>query len=325
MSADGHDSMHWDGRPKGSWVVCTEDSSAGGSGVCPSFAMTEAITSRCSLGVELRSLADSLDAAERVTAGIIESHRAKANEAYSERNRLVAALARIFPASLEPAEGAVEPGWSWVVFVDLPTGQATWPIPDKELHFFDGIVRCEGRKWDTHTASEKYGRVHRLRDVKDLFPRAKAVDEADYARLRKAHADLETLIRNWHANITEKPLSDAASVSAADLVNIDYRTRVSQVRELTKNCAALHETLDTVLDQLGAPTGTDHAAIPALLREGLKPRVRASERTELVKVMGLLMDDAYAAQHQTFGQYRSSIVKYIGGLLAPEKTEEPHV
>jgi len=80
--------------------------------------------------------------------------------AYTERNRLVALLSVIFPSSLEQHEGEDwEDDWRWVVYVDLPTGQASWHIHDSELALFDHLPRLAGRKWDSHTTEEKYQRV----------------------------------------------------------------------------------------------------------------------------------------------------------------------
>ena len=67
---------------------------------------------------------------------------------YRERARLVAALARLYPASLERADPS--PGFEWVVYVDLPTGQASWHVSDDDLDLFDGgpplrLLRLWGR------------------------------------------------------------------------------------------------------------------------------------------------------------------------------------
>lgn len=94
--------------------------------------------------------------------------QAQRDTAYAERNRLVAALSTLFPASLErhPEEDATwEEDWRWIVFVDLPTGQAGWHIHDSELPLFEHLPREVGRAWDGHTTEEKYRRVAALRAV----------------------------------------------------------------------------------------------------------------------------------------------------------------
>jgi hypothetical protein len=82
--------------------------------------------------------------------------------AYSERDQLVAALSRLFPASLErhyPEDDDWDDDWRWVVFIDLPTGQASWHIHDSELPMFDHLLRKAGRVWDGHSTEEKYKRL----------------------------------------------------------------------------------------------------------------------------------------------------------------------
>jgi len=87
------------------------------------------------------------------------------NDAYAERNRLVAALSTVFPASLErhpEADTSWEDDWRWIVFIDLPTGQASWHLHNSHLPLFDHVPRLQGRTWDGHTTEEKYARLARL-------------------------------------------------------------------------------------------------------------------------------------------------------------------
>ncbi len=85
---------------------------------------------------------------------------AQKNGAYSERNKLVAALSKLFPASLERHEGVEwEDDWRWVVFMDLPTGQVSWHLHDSELPQFAHLPQNRGRKWDGHTTEQKYARL----------------------------------------------------------------------------------------------------------------------------------------------------------------------
>jgi len=95
-----------------------------------------------------------------------EALEAAKNDAYGERDQLVAALSKMFPASLErhPDEDTEwEDEWRWIVFIELPTGQATWHIHDSELPLFAHLPRETGRTWDGHTTPEKYDRLARLR------------------------------------------------------------------------------------------------------------------------------------------------------------------
>lgn len=84
------------------------------------------------------------------------------NGAYSERNKLVAALCKLFPSSIEQHEGEDwENGWN-VVYIDLPTGQVSWHIHDSELPLFAHVARRQGRKWDGHSTEVKYERLAAL-------------------------------------------------------------------------------------------------------------------------------------------------------------------
>jgi hypothetical protein len=81
---------------------------------------------------------------------------------YAERNALVALVSKLLPAWLErhpEADTEWENDWRWIVFVDMPTGQASWHIHDLELPWFDHLERREGESWDGHTVDEKYERV----------------------------------------------------------------------------------------------------------------------------------------------------------------------
>lgn len=85
--------------------------------------------------------------------------KAARDGAYSERNKLVALISKIFPASIEKHEGSDwEDDWRNVVLVQLPTGQVSWHIHDSELPMFAHLATL-GNKWDGHTTDEKYDRV----------------------------------------------------------------------------------------------------------------------------------------------------------------------
>jgi len=120
---------------------------------------------------QLRTLeADNAALLERV--GKLEAENAVLVEvkdgAYSERNKLVAFLASLYPSSLErhPDEDTEwEDDWRWVVYIDLPNGQASWHLHDSELSQFDGLPRLQGRVWEGHTTEQKYERLAALAAV----------------------------------------------------------------------------------------------------------------------------------------------------------------
>jgi hypothetical protein len=95
----------------------------------------------------------------------LERAREAKDGAYSERNKLVSALSKLFPASLERHEDSDktwEDDWRWIVFINLPTGQVTWHIHDSELPNFAHLFRICGRVWDGHTTEQKYERLAAL-------------------------------------------------------------------------------------------------------------------------------------------------------------------
>jgi hypothetical protein len=93
--------------------------------------------------------------------------RAETDGAYLERNQVVAALARTVIANggvAGVARTAIE-GWSedWqgCVYVELPTGQASWHFHDSPRALFAGLPPYV-RPWDGHTTPEKYDRLAAL-------------------------------------------------------------------------------------------------------------------------------------------------------------------
>lgn len=94
---------------------------------------------------------------------ISELEQAK-NDAYAERDRLVAALSKCFPSHLAVHLGDDwEDDWRNIVCIHLPTGQATWHVHDSELRWFTHLpLGCESCSWDGHTTDEKYERLAAL-------------------------------------------------------------------------------------------------------------------------------------------------------------------
>jgi len=82
--------------------------------------------------------------------------------AYAERNRLVSLLSKVFPSGKKKT--AIE-GWSedWhgCVYIDLPTGQASWHYHDSQEALFDHLPLYQGT-WDGHTTDEKYERIQAI-------------------------------------------------------------------------------------------------------------------------------------------------------------------
>jgi len=94
--------------------------------------------------------------------------RQRKDEAYLERNRVVAALAKLFPSGI--ARTAI-PGWDeeWngCVYIDLPAGQVSWHYHDSQAYLFASLPTYGG-VWDGHDTPEKYRRLARLRPAEPL-------------------------------------------------------------------------------------------------------------------------------------------------------------
>lgn len=88
---------------------------------------------------------------------------ARKDAAYLERNQVVAALAKVFPSGV--ARTAIE-GWSedWFgcVYIDLPTGQASWHFHDSQAYLFADLPPYPGQ-WDGHDTPQKYRRLATLK------------------------------------------------------------------------------------------------------------------------------------------------------------------
>lgn len=112
------------------------------------------------------------------TVSTIEELTKQKDQAYWERNQLVAALSHIYPAWLgkhtkslttTTSVGDVEEwddDWRTIVYIELPSldefgnkRQLSWHIHDTELPMFDHLKYDHTRYWDYHSTEEKYRRL----------------------------------------------------------------------------------------------------------------------------------------------------------------------
>jgi hypothetical protein len=133
-----------------------------------------------------RDIAFALDAA-------VTGMRRRKDEAYNERNQVVAALAKLFPSGI--ARTSIE-GWDaeWhgCVYIDLPTGQVSWHYHDSHSHLFDDLPPYAGA-WDGHDTPEKYRRLAALTSRQPLSaPDAKRLAEMAKV-LWEAREDIEAI------------------------------------------------------------------------------------------------------------------------------------
>lgn len=109
-------------------------------------------------------------------------YKQQRDSAYSERNQLVAALSKIFPAWLgrhDYKDKDWDKEWLNIVFIEIPTEryemkmiqggfkvigpqQLSWHIHDSELSDFSHLQYRNDKKWDGHTTEEKYIRLRNL-------------------------------------------------------------------------------------------------------------------------------------------------------------------
>jgi len=86
--------------------------------------------------------------------------------AYYERNQLVALLSKVFPSSIGIHEGDDwEIDWRHIIYVNFPSGQASWHIHDSELKHFTHLTVNPFIKWDGHSTEEKYRRVSAIKQM----------------------------------------------------------------------------------------------------------------------------------------------------------------
>ncbi len=93
---------------------------------------------------------------------VIAETRADKDEAYRQRNHLVAALARLFPSGVRRTD---IPGWSddWhgCVYIDLPTGQISYHYHDSQGYLFADLPPYED-EYDGHDKDVVHARLEAL-------------------------------------------------------------------------------------------------------------------------------------------------------------------
>jgi len=112
--------------------------------------------------------------------------------AYTERNRLVALLACLFPSGVKrTAIPGWDEAWHGCVYIDLPTGQASWHFHDSEKHLFAHLPPYDG-EWDGHTTEEKYERL--------VLASSHAKQNDRIEKLEKALHEAAAVADNWGNN-----------------------------------------------------------------------------------------------------------------------------
>lgn len=109
--------------------------------------------------LELTPKGDPVEVAFFMIAGKVDELRGREDAAYEERSKVVALLASLFPSGIaKTAISGWHPEWHGCVYVDLPTGQASWHYHESHAHLFAHLPPYGG-VYDGHSTDEKYDRV----------------------------------------------------------------------------------------------------------------------------------------------------------------------
>ena len=96
---------------------------------------------------------------EAFAALVRADERGNANNAYKERNQLVALLSTLFPSG--KAKTAIEDwdeAWHGCVYIDFPWGQASWHYHTDDDQMFSHLPSYT-KMWDGHTTEAKYAAI----------------------------------------------------------------------------------------------------------------------------------------------------------------------
>lgn len=98
-------------------------------------------------------------AMEREAADRIEALERENGDAYHQRNVLVAALSRIFPASVTRTKiSGWDDDWHGCVYIMLPTGQISYHFHDDDGHLFRDLPPFTGT-FDGHDRDMVHARL----------------------------------------------------------------------------------------------------------------------------------------------------------------------
>lgn len=89
-------------------------------------------------------------------------YRAEKDQAYLERNYVVAALARAFPSGTRETEiEGWNPEWNGCVYIDLPSGQISYHYHSSQAHLFEDLP-AYSKPWDGHDKDTVHTRLSLL-------------------------------------------------------------------------------------------------------------------------------------------------------------------
>ncbi len=85
------------------------------------------------------------------------------DEAYRQRNHLVAALARLFPSGIRATSiKGWDPCWNGCCYIDLPTGQISYHYHNSQASLFSNLPAYT-KEYDGHDKDIVHSRLAALR------------------------------------------------------------------------------------------------------------------------------------------------------------------
>lgn len=94
-----------------------------------------------------------------VEAAGVEELIEEKNEAYRQRNHLVAALARLFPSGIRQTNiDGWDQEWNGCVYIDLPIGQISYHYHVSQSYLFDDLPPYT-KEWDGHEKETVHQRL----------------------------------------------------------------------------------------------------------------------------------------------------------------------
>lgn len=109
-------------------------------------------------------LVEDAVALNAASEAVIERLRKREDEAFTERNCVVGALSKLFPAGTKDTNiPGWDPHWHHTVYIDLPTGQVSWHCHDRDRGMWAHLKPYQG-EWDGHDTPTKYARLSALKE-----------------------------------------------------------------------------------------------------------------------------------------------------------------
>ena len=96
---------------------------------------------------------------ERFAALVASAERENTNNAYKERNQLVALLSTVSPSGkAKTAIDGWDEAWHGCVYIDFSWGQASWHYHTDDEWMFEHLPPYT-KQWDGHTTEAKYAAI----------------------------------------------------------------------------------------------------------------------------------------------------------------------